>query len=70
MRTDWFKRNDSEAKFLNADDKGPHSPGPTAETIHYLISKGVIGWGSETVGTDAGSGGWHGSAFPGAHLHA
>ena len=40
MRTDWYKRNDSEAKFLNVDDKGPHSPGPTAETIHYLIGKG------------------------------
>ena len=35
----------------------PHSPGPTAEAIKYLISKGVIGWGSETVGTDAGSAG-------------
>jgi kynurenine formamidase len=46
MRTDWYKRNSSEAKFLNVDDKGPHSPGPTAETIHYLISKGVMGWGS------------------------
>src|SRR6185503_6409421 len=33
MRTDWYKRNRSEAEFLNADDKGPHSPGPTAQTI-------------------------------------
>jgi isatin hydrolase len=64
MRTDWYKRNDSEAKFLNADDKGPHSPGPTAETIHYLISKGVLGWGSETVGTDAGSAGGMDPPFP------
>ncbi len=39
MRTDWYKRNDSEAKFLNADDKGPHSPGPAAETIHYLVAR-------------------------------
>ena len=38
MRTDWYKRNNSEAKFLNVDDKGPHSPGPTAETIHYPVS--------------------------------
>jgi kynurenine formamidase len=66
MRTDWYKRNNSEAKFLNVDDKGPHSPGPTAETIHYLIAKGVMGWGSETVGTDAGSA----RILPGAHLHA
>ena len=64
MRTDWYKRNDSEANFLNADDNGPHSPGPTAETIHYLIAKGVIGWGSETVGTDAGSAGGMDPPFP------
>jgi kynurenine formamidase len=64
MRTDWYKRNNSEAKFLNVDDKGPHSPGPTAETIHYLIAKGVMGWGSETVGTDAGSAGGMNPPFP------
>ena len=29
MRSDWYKRNDDEAKFLNADEKGPHSPGPS-----------------------------------------
>jgi kynurenine formamidase len=54
LRTDWYKRGDSAETFLNADANGPHSPGPTAEAITYLISKGVIGWGSETVGTDAG----------------
>jgi isatin hydrolase len=64
MRTDWYKRNDSEAKFLNADDKGPHSPGPAAETIHYLVGKGVIGWGSECIGTDAGSAGGMNPPFP------
>ena len=64
MRTDWYKRNNSEAKFLNVDDKGPHSPGPTAETIDYLIAKGIMGWGSETVGTDAGSAGGMNPPFP------
>jgi len=49
---------------LNADAKGPHSPGPAPETIHYLIDKGVIGWGSETVGTDAGSAGGMDPPFP------
>jgi isatin hydrolase len=35
MRTDWDKRNASEANFLNADANGPHSPGPrpTASNI-------------------------------------
>jgi isatin hydrolase len=54
MRTDWWKRNSDEALFLNADDKGPHSPGPAPKTVEYLLSKKIIGWGSETVGTDAG----------------
>jgi isatin hydrolase len=64
LRTDWYKRNGSTDTFLNADDKGPHSPGPTAEAISYLISKGVVGWGQETVGTDAGSAGGMDPPFP------
>ena len=28
MRSDWYKRNGSEKDFLNADENGPHSPGP------------------------------------------
>ena len=27
MRTDWYKRNGSEAEFLNANETGPHTPG-------------------------------------------
>ena len=68
MRTDWYKRNGNEKDFLNADDNGPHSPGPTAETVHYLIGKGVTGWGSETVGTDAGSAGGMDPPFPAHNL--
>ena len=64
LRTDWYKRNGASETFLNADANGPHSPGPTAEAITYLISKGVIGWGSETVGTDAGSAGGMNPPFP------
>jgi kynurenine formamidase len=68
MRTDWYKRNDSEAKFLNANETGPHTPGPTAEAIQYLIDKGVIGWGSETIGTDAGQAGGMQPPFPAHNL--
>jgi isatin hydrolase len=64
MRTDWYKRNGSEKDFLNADETGPHSPGPTAETIQYLVSKNIIGWGTETVGTDAGQAGGMNPPFP------
>ncbi len=68
MRTDWYKRNGSEATFLNADENGPHSPGPTAETIIYLLRRGIVGWGSETVGTDAGSAGGMTPPFPAHNL--
>jgi isatin hydrolase len=64
FRTDWHKRNGSEATFLNVDEQGPHSPGPTAEAIEYLISKNIVGWGSETVGTDAGSAGGMNPPYP------
>jgi isatin hydrolase len=68
LRTDWHKRNGSTETFLNADDKGPHSPGPTAEAIEYLLTKNIVGWGSETVGTDAGSAGGMNPPFPAHNL--
>ncbi len=68
MRSDWYKRNGSTETFLNADENGPHSPGPTAEAIQYLISKDIIGWGQETIGTDAGSAGGMNPPFPAHNL--
>jgi isatin hydrolase len=68
LRTDWYKRGGAAKTFLNADDKGPHSPGPTAEAIEYLLSKHIVGWGSETVGTDAGSAGGMNPPFPAHNL--
>ena len=68
LRSDWYKRNGSEAAFLNADETGPHSPGPTPEAIMYLLDKGIIGWGSETIGTDAGQAGGMDPAFPAHNL--
>lgn len=54
MRTDWSKRTDP-ASFLNMKEDGAHTPGPDPELVMFLIEKrDVIGWGSETVGTDAG----------------
>ena len=64
LRTDWCKRSDSSEKFLNADSSGPHSPGPTAEAIQYLMDKGVIGWGSETVGTEGRPPAWTRPSLP------
>lgn len=68
MRTDWYKRNGSTEAFLNADENGPHSPGPTAEAIEYLVSRKIMGWGQETIGTDAGSAGGMNPPFPAHNL--
>jgi kynurenine formamidase len=68
LRSDWYTRQGSEAEFLNADADGPHTPGPTAEAIQYLISKDIAGWGSETVGTDAGKAGGMNPPFPAHNL--
>ena len=55
MRTDWYKRAGSEESFLNADANGqPHSPGPSADAVRYLVSKKIRGWGTECIGTDLG----------------
>ena len=55
MRTDWSKRRGAD--YLNMRADGPHSPGPTPEAIRFLIEeRNIRGFGTETVGTDAGQG--------------
>lgn len=68
MRTDWDKRAHDEALFLNADENGPHSPGPTPECVEYLLSKKIVGWGSQCIGTDAGLAGGMEPPFPAHNL--
>ncbi|MBP0614565.1 cyclase family protein [Jiella mangrovi] len=68
MRTDWHKRNGSEETFLNADETGPHSPGPSVDCIEYILSKGALGWGTECIGTDAGAAGGFEPPFPAHNL--
>jgi kynurenine formamidase len=54
MRTDWSKRTDPAA-FQNFDETGQHTPGPDVEAVRFLIEeRDVIGFGTETIGTDAG----------------
>ncbi|HCN72876.1 MAG TPA: cyclase, partial [Pusillimonas sp.] len=54
MRTDWSKR-DKPGDYLNMTDDGAHSPGPDAEVVPWLIKeRDVHGFGTESVGTDAG----------------
>ena len=64
LRTDWSKRSDP-IDFLNAGDDGPHTPGPAPETVKLLADeRDVLGFGSETVGTDAGQAATFDPPFP------
>ncbi len=63
MRTDWSKK--SGHNYLNMREDGPHSPGPTPEAIRFLIEeRDIRGFGTETVGTDAGQGGHYNPPYP------
>ena len=68
MRTDWDKRAHDEELFLNEDsdphEDGSHSPGPSTDCIDYLLSKGIVGWGSQCIGTDAGMAGKFSPPYP------
>lgn len=68
MRSDWDRHNNSEESFLNTDAGGPHSPGPTVDCIEYILDRGAIGWGTQCIGTDAGSAGAMTPPFPAHNL--
>jgi kynurenine formamidase len=54
MRTDWSKRLDPVA-YQNFDDTGQHTPGPDPDAVRFLVKeRDVLGFGTETIGTDAG----------------
>ena len=67
MRTDWSKR--SAAAYLNMREDGPHSPGPTPAAVRFLVDERKIrGFGTETVGTDAGQAAHYTPPYP-AHYY-
>jgi kynurenine formamidase len=54
MRTDWSKRKDPVA-YQNFDETGQHTPGPDPDCVRFLVNeRDVLGFGTETIGTDAG----------------
>ena len=67
-RTGWSSRGDDAAAFANTDEHGPHTPGVTAAAARYLASSELLGFGVETVGTDAGQAFGLSPAFPCHHL--
>lgn len=70
LRTDWWRKSPG-ADYLNLAEDGPHSPGPTAEVMRFLVEqRDVIGFGTETIGTDAGQAGHFTPPYPAHHyLH-
>jgi kynurenine formamidase len=55
-RTGWDTRSGDQERFLNANETGPHTPGVSVECARWLAEEApVIGFGVETVGTDAGT---------------
>ena len=63
-RTDWSKLVGTDA-YLGMDRTGAHSPGPAPEAIRFLVEeRDILGFGTETVGTDAGQAGGFEPPFP------
>lgn len=55
LRTDWYKRLDDPASFMNMQEDGAHTPGPSEEAVEWLIKeRNTHGFGVETINTDAG----------------
>ena len=53
FRTDWSKR--SLESYANIKEDGPHTPGPSKDAVEWLIKeRNVLGFGVETINTDAG----------------
>ena len=69
MRTDWSQRKG--AAYANLREGGAHTPGPDAEAMRWLVhDRGILGFGTETIGTDAGQGGDFTPPYPAHHyLH-
>ncbi len=69
MRTGWDARADDEDAFLNAGPEGPVTPGPDVEASRWLAQeRGIVGFGVETVGIDAGAAGGFDPPFPVHHF--
>ncbi|MBV7257499.1 cyclase family protein [Pacificimonas sp. WHA3] len=53
FRSDWSKRSPDD--YVNRREDGAHTPGPSADAVRFLVEeRDVLGFGVETIGTDAG----------------
>ena len=68
FRTDW-SRHVGTPVYLGMERDGAHSPGPSAEAIEFLVDeRDIIGFGTETVGTDAGQGAHLSPPYPAHYI--
>lgn len=68
MRSDWSKKLQVDS-YLNIREDGPHTPGPSAAAVRFLLEeRDILGFGSEVVGTDAGQAGRFDPPYPAHHL--
>ncbi len=65
FRTGWQSRAQDEKTFLNVGENGPETPGPDVEASRWLAEeRDISGFGTETVGIDAGAAGGFDPPFP------
>jgi kynurenine formamidase len=65
LRSGWGARAHDQDEFLNVGENGPRTPGPDVEASRWLAGeRGIAGFGTETVGIDAGSAGGMDPPFP------
>jgi len=67
LRTDWSKK--SPRAYAGMREDGAHTPGPAPETVRWLVEeRDVHGFGTETIGTDAGQAHHFNPPYP-AHFY-
>jgi kynurenine formamidase len=65
FRSGWDARAQDAEAFFNAGPEGPVTPGPDAEAARWIATeRDIVGFGVETVGTDAGAAGGFDPMFP------
>jgi kynurenine formamidase len=65
FRSGWDSRAHDQTAFLNANETGPHTPGVSVQLAKWLGEEApIVGFGVETVGTDAGAAHSFEPAFP------
>jgi kynurenine formamidase len=64
LRSGWGVRAHDQDLFLNVGENGPRTPGPDVEASRWLAERAIAGFGTETVGIDAGAAGGMEPPFP------